>query len=86
MMRPLSLQHIPATTGVSISMSSFFPAAIATIPTFSGVKFVSTDLDDWFSLTRAYGTNTRLSLMFAPEPKLAGVALGAVGVVLAGGP
>jgi dihydrodipicolinate synthase/N-acetylneuraminate lyase len=79
-----SLQHIPGTTGVSISMASFFPVALATIPTFAGVKFVSTDLGDWFSLTQAYGADVRLSLMFAPEPKLAGVALGATSVVLAG--
>jgi hypothetical protein len=65
-------------------MAAFFPAAVAAIPTFAGVKFVSTDMNDWFALTQAYGSDKRFSLMFAPEPKLAGVALGAVSAVLAG--
>ena len=76
--------HIPAATGVDVSMVSFFPVAIATIPTFCGVKFVSTDLVDYGQLVETYSqVDPPLSLLFAPEPKLAGVALGAQGVVLA---
>jgi N-acetylneuraminate lyase len=76
--------HIPANTGVAISMASFFPAALRAIPTFAGVKFVSTDLVDFAALVNAYGAaSPPLALLFAPEPKLAGVALGATGVVLA---
>jgi len=76
--------HIPANTGVAFTMTSFFPAALKAIPTFAGVKFVSTDLVDFAALVDAYGSaSPQLALLFAPEPKLAGVALGATGVVLA---
>ncbi len=61
--------------GVSISMMSLFPVAVAGLPSFAGVKFVSSDNGDFFALNMAYGST--LSLMFAPEPKLQGVGLGA---------
>ena len=38
---------------------------------------------DYHALVSTYGGNPALSLLFAPEPKLAGVGLGAKGVVLA---
>ena len=49
------------------------------------MKFVSTDLVDFAALVEAYGGSspTPLALLFAPEPKLAGIALGTTGVVLA---
>ena len=82
---PLYYYHIPASTGVTMTMTSFFPEALRAIPTFAGVKFVSTDLVDFAALVTAYGASSPapLALLFAPEPKLAGVALGATGVVLA---
>ena len=82
---PFFYYHIPANTAVALSMSSFFPAAVERIPTFAGVKFVSTDLVDFQELVTNYGplSPSPLALLFAPEPKLAGVALGATGVVLA---
>jgi N-acetylneuraminate lyase len=83
--RPFFYYHIPGSTGVSFSMTSFFPTAVSMIPTFAGVKFVSTDLADYSALVEAYGpaSSAPLSLLFAPEPKLAGLALGARGSVLA---
>ena len=81
---PFFYYHIPGATGVSISMLALFPAALAAIPSFAGVKYVSGDLADFAALQAAYGRVVpSLALMFAPEPKLAGVGLGARGVVLA---
>ena len=64
-------------------MVALFPEMLKAIPNFGGVKYVSPDVSDFFSLTTLYGDRDDLALLFAPEPKLAGVALGARGVVLA---
>jgi len=82
---PFFYYHIPASTGVAFTMASFFPVALSAIPTFAGVKFVSTDLADFSALVEAYGpaSSKPYSLLFAPEPKLAGLALGAQSSVLA---
>jgi N-acetylneuraminate lyase len=79
---PFFYYHIPASTGVDFAMVDLFPALLAAVPSFAGVKYVSADTDDFFRLTRTYG-NSGLSLMWAPEPKLQGVGLGAVATVLA---
>lgn len=78
---PFFFYHLPAVTYVTFSMASFIPAALAVLPTFAGVKFVSPDNGDYFTVQQQYGST--LSLMFAPEPKLQGVGLGAKGVILA---
>jgi N-acetylneuraminate lyase len=80
---PFLFYHIPASTGVDFPMAQLFPAALAAIPTWAGVKFVSTDMGDWAALAGAYGDDPSLALMFAPEPKMAGVGLGATSAVLA---
>lgn len=80
---PFYYYHIPASTGVTFTMVDLFPAAISAIPTWSGVKFVSSDLGDYATLVQMYKNNNALALLFAPEPKLAGIALGAKGFILA---
>jgi N-acetylneuraminate lyase len=82
---PFLYYHIPASTGVTFPMMSLFPAAIAAIPTWAGVKFVSADNGDWAGLVQAYGgaSSSNQALLFAPEPKLQGVGLGARSAVLA---
>jgi len=77
---PFYYYHLPGVTHCTFSMMSFVPLAIKAIPSFAGIKFVSSDLDDYATLINTY---PQIDSWFAPEPKLAGVALGAKGVVLA---
>lgn len=77
---PFYYYHLPGVTHCTFSMMSFVPFALEAIPSFAGIKFVSSDLDDYATLLNNY---PQLNNLFAPEPKLAGIALGAKGVVLA---
>ena len=78
---PFFYYHIPGETGVDITMQSFLPLAIAQIPSFAGVKYVSSDTKDYFFSQKLYGD--KVQLMWAPEPKLQSFVLGARGFVLA---
>jgi len=78
---PFFYYHIPASTNVQIKMVDFLPVITAAIPSFAGVKYVSSDTMDYFSVIGAYGDS--LALLWAPEPKLQAIPLGAQGVVLA---
>ncbi len=71
---PLFFYHIPSVTGCRVKVSALFRAAAAKLPMLAGVKWVGTDLADWFELTRDF--NSSHALLFAPEPKLASFALG----------
>ena len=71
---PLFFYHIPAITGCHVKVSALLRAAAAKLPALAGVKWVGTDLHDWFDLTRDF--NRSHALLFAPEPKLASFALG----------
>jgi dihydrodipicolinate synthase/N-acetylneuraminate lyase len=62
-------------------MAAFVPAVLAKIPSFAGVKFVDNDAGDFFSVVGTYGD--RIGMLWAPEPKLQGILLGARGVILA---
>lgn len=42
----------------------------------AGIKFVSSDFSDWMTLTQTYDTS-KYAFMFAPEPKIAGLPMGA---------
>jgi len=74
--------HIPGSTGVTMKMSQFVPAAVSVLgDAFAGIKFVDNDQQDYFSIVTQYGD--RLQFMWAPEPKLGAILLGARGVILA---
>lgn len=78
---PFLYYHIPGATGVDISMSAFLPVVTRVIPSFAGVKWVSSDTGDYIHCTKVFGNSLRL--LWAPEPKLQAIPLGAQGVILA---
>ena len=56
--------------------SSFLPTPwCSSIRTTAGVKYVSSDLVDFMNCQNDYGD--KYAMMFAPEPKITGIALGA---------
>lgn len=77
---PLFYYHIPGTTGVNIKITELLAAAETQVPMLAGVKYVSGDLYDF---TASFEGFPNVKMMFAPEPKLAGIPLGGTSVVLA---
>lgn len=72
---PLFYYHIPGTTHATIKAMDLFASAQNNgLHSLMGVKYVSTDMGDWFNLVATY--NTTKALLFAPEPKLASFGLG----------
>ena len=84
---PFFYYHIPEVTGATIQAFELMNTArnkssLSTyVPTLCGIKFVSSNLADWFNLVRTF--NESASLMFAPEPKMASFPFTGRGVVLA---
>eukprot|EP00946_MAST-07B_sp_MAST-7B-sp1_P003638 g3638.t1 len=84
---PFFYYHIPAATRSNINAVDLLrTTSDATsrlhVPTLCGIKYVSTNLTDWFFSVN--GFNHSHALLFAPEPKMASFALGrGRGVVLA---
>ena len=78
--RPLYYYHIPALTGVNLSMIDFLAAARGSLPSLAGIKFSNTRLDDLLSCVQFEGG--RYNILFgADEMLLAGLAMGAAGAV-----
>ena len=84
---PFFYYHIPGVTGSDINIVDLLrvtsdKGSKQSIPTMCGVKYVSSNLTDWFFSVRDF--NESHALFFAPEPKMASFALArGRGVVLA---
>jgi N-acetylneuraminate lyase len=84
---PFFFYHIPPLTHSNINAVDLLritsdPNSSHQVPTLCGIKFVSSNLTDWFFSVQGY--NHSHVLLFAPEPKMASFALGrGRGVVLA---
>ncbi len=85
---PFYFYHIPGATLANIHavdllrLTSDADNTDHHVPNMCGVKFVSTNLTDWFFSVQEF--NRSHALLFAPEPKMASFALGpGRGVVLA---
>ena len=86
---PFFYYHIPEATLSNIHAVDLLRLTSGTensnkyhVPNLCGVKYVSTNLTDWFFSVREF--NHSHALLFAPEPKMASFALGrGRGVVLA---
>jgi N-acetylneuraminate lyase len=77
---PFYFYHIPAMSGVNLSVASWLEQAARAIPTLTGVKFTHEDLMD-FQLARAVDGG-RFDMLFGrDEILLAAMALGARGAV-----
>ncbi len=74
---PLYYYHIPPLTGVHIRMVDLLPLVEGSIPSFAGIKFSCTDLDD---LVRCVQSPFEM-LFGADEMLLSGMATGAAGAV-----
>ncbi len=76
---PFYYYHIPAMTGVQLSVPAFLQAA-GDIPTLAGVKFTSENLMEYSQCRRA--ENGKYNILFGrDEILLAGLCLGAAGAV-----
>ena len=78
---PLFYYHIPAATHAVGDASSLITvhgllqaASGGLLPALIGVKYVSSDMQDWFKSVRDF--NDSHALLFAPEPKLQSFAIG----------
>lgn len=72
--KPFFYYHIPSLTKTVLNVADLLAAAQTRMPQLMGVKFVSDDMNDWFSTVSTY--NNSHALMFAPEPKLQSFAVG----------
>lgn len=73
---PLFYYHIPALTGVTISMLDFLSKAESRLPTFAGIKFTSESLDEYGLCLATFCP--RFTMMFGrDEMLLAALATGA---------
>jgi N-acetylneuraminate lyase len=62
-------------------MYPFFKEGSKKIPNLAGVKYVDSDQDDYFHCQHELGK--KFNFLFAPEPKLSGIGLGAESFVVA---
>jgi N-acetylneuraminate lyase len=77
---PFYYYHMPAMTGVAISVTDFLAEADGKIPSLVGVKFTHEDLMDYSRAGEVAGG--RYAMLFGrDEILLAGLCLGAVGAV-----
>lgn len=77
---PFYYYHMPAMTGLRITVTEFLKEAQGRIPTLAGVKFTHEDLMDYGCATDF--ADGRLSMLFGrDEILLAGLSLGATGAV-----
>jgi N-acetylneuraminate lyase len=77
---PFYYYHMPAMTGLSISVADFLRAVGARIPNLVGVKFTHENLMDYGDASLI--ANGRYAMLFGrDEILLAGLALGAAGAV-----
>jgi N-acetylneuraminate lyase len=77
---PFYYYHMPAMTGVAISVREFLAQADGQIPTLVGVKFTHEDLQDYAAAKAC--ANGRYSMLFGrDEILLSGLELGAPGAV-----
>ncbi|XP_056235487.1 N-acetylneuraminate lyase [Seriola aureovittata] len=78
---PFYYYHIPAVTGVNVPARDVLEGIEALIPSYSGVKFSSTDLMD-FGQCVSYSQSADWSVLYGvDEQLLAALALGANGAV-----
>jgi len=73
---PLFYYHIPSSTHApaSITVHELLKESSTKLPALLGVKYVSSDMMDWYNSIRDY--NDTHALLFAPEPKLQSFATG----------
>ncbi len=72
---PLLYYHIPARTGVSISVAEFLRAAADRVPTLAGVKYTSETLDEYVQCVEEFCD--QLMLFGRDEMLLGAIAMGA---------
>lgn len=81
---PCYYYHIPGTTGYYYPMQQFLLKSASAIPTLAGIKYVESNFDDFRACVQLSEQHSgRYQLLWAPEPKLAGMPFGAHHVVLA---
>ncbi|KAK5647633.1 hypothetical protein RI129_002525 [Pyrocoelia pectoralis] len=72
---PLFYYHIPSYSGVNLHMGEFLNKVQDTIPTFNGIKFTSTVLDEGYAAVKA--CNERYTIFLGADTVMAGAyALG----------
>jgi len=77
---PFYYYHMPAMTGVNISVADFLQQAMTQIPTLVGIKFTHEDLFDYCRAGQV--ADGRYAMLFGrDEILLAGLSLGAAGAV-----
>jgi len=77
---PFHYYHLPALTGVDLSMTAFAEAAVRSLPTFAGIKFSKPDLFEFQELRAGFGD--RLDLFWGSDETLVGaLAAGATTAV-----
>jgi N-acetylneuraminate lyase len=77
---PFFYYHMPAMTGVNVSVAEFIPEAEKRIPTFAGIKFTHEDLMD-YGQSVALARDKYRMLFGRDEVLLSALALGADGAV-----
>lgn len=77
---PFYYYHMPAMTGVTISVTDFLTQTGTRIPTLAGIKFTHEDLFDYGRASQV--ANGKYAMLFGrDEILLAGLAIGAAGAV-----
>ncbi len=77
---PLYYYHIPPLTGAHVRMADLLPLVAEQVPSFAGIKFSSTQLDDLARCVQF--ENQCFEMLFgADEMLLAGLSVGATGAV-----
>ena len=73
---PFFYYHIPSMTGYNIQIHEMLDSAINqnNLPQLKGVKYVSSDTNDWYLSTQNYGD--KVALMFTNSPQLQWLSLG----------
>ena len=77
---PFLYYHIPALSGVHVSMARLIGLARESIPSFAGVKFTHTDALDFQACMREHGDAVKL-YWGCDEALVTGLALGAHGAI-----
>lgn len=75
---PAIYYHYPELYGVSFPMDEFSEAALKSIPTFAGVKFIDSDMITFTNATGVAGGNLTF---FNNDPLLAGLVAGSKGAI-----
>lgn len=83
---PFYYYHIPGCTNTKFNTwTELIPAFKQYIPTFAGIKYVTSDDMDYLGSQTTWGPggDGSVELLFAPEPKLQSLPLGAQSFILA---